>query len=887
MVIIPESLRPPASFSPATSSDSGDVTSSTPQTALQQSQLTPQQKAIEELNAMKDSPGQLIRDNQGGIVVVFPANVLALAHATGAGPGATFKLVESGALKIDNGRIIYRGVDLGSSQSVENYATQIEAARQQQEPGTYVGQSKSSLMFEQLNKDIAAQGLTEQYAAKQQRILAGGLTSIPTGLMNRPEVLEGQQKLAALQEKYPQQSSVSPLQSQQPQIDVRTGKPFGVESPAPTKSELYQQSVQEQGYVKGTLAFFGGQAQTAYEQHVQKTGDYYQSEAIGNLIYGATTTAPYFLGGGVGAGLMIAGGVESFGTKAGRQRLAETKTYYEEKGYSPMTSSVFSYGQPVVEVGLGLIGLKSEIAGIKAVKEVRALEEAPLIFGGYRVMGEKGGVDLLTGIKQVGGKTYLAKTTQPFFITEKGYTLEGGRGTALSFAYKEAANIPVGKGEGVISRFEISGRGVNAEAQPKYVKEVMNEPYLFKENTIFKQEIPEVKSGVGRARIKETARAEIQIQTAPKITGGAKTKVTGKFVAPEYSETLNFFGMGKQEGDMLSLVGGKISSLTAEEGRVVAVQGKPTSAGKVKVMNFLDLFGGIKEVSAAEYKGGTSQITKLESKQIPSYAQDVLSSQMKATLKTPEKTITTPFRVIASQEQKQTPRMSSVLFPQESISQMKQLESVKVLSTLQTPEAKSIEIIKQEQSVGSLFGMQMMESPKLMIQEKTAMISLISPAVMSKETTKERTGYGTSTITQSAFFPEETIRKKITGFILPEEEVRKRRKVFSFIPVIKRREKIFAIGEETTKEKALAIGKSAVLGSLARSFSAYPTGKLIAAPEEERKTEIPQAIFRPSKKGDFIVQRARYSLSSLGEKREIQRARRNRQQVNSITGMFG
>ena len=64
-----------------------------------------------------------------------------------------------------------------------------------------------------------------------------------------------------------------------------------------------------------------------------------------------------------------------------------------------------------------------------------------------------------------------------------------------------------------------------------------------------------------------------------------------------------------------------------------------------------------------------------------------------------------------------------------------------------------------------------------------------------------------------------------------------------------------------------------MLGSLARSYKLKEVGTTSA--EDISYTE-PINVFRESKRGGFRVQRARYSLASIGERKEIQMFKRQK-----------
>jgi len=214
-------------------------------------------------------------------------------------------------------------------------------------------------------------------------------------------------------------------------------KPLGVVAPAPTITEKYKRTTAEQGYIKGTIAFgsdyfanfFAGSKyspvkETGYEQPIRK------------LFKTTGSVGPYFTP--VGSALLVGGGIEEVGTKAGRARIGERATYFEEvKGYSPFTSKTIFYGLPVAEVGLGLVGVRSQFKGIQATQQAKLFESTPQVVSGYRFEGAKGGADILKASKQtspnvfqriIGIKPtrYTSEVTQPFYkVSDTKVILEG------------------------------------------------------------------------------------------------------------------------------------------------------------------------------------------------------------------------------------------------------------------------------------------------------------------------------------------------------------------------------------------------------------------------------------------------------------------------------
>lgn len=146
-------------------------------------------------------------------------------------------------------------------------------------------------------------------------------------------------------------------------INPATGKPFGTVTPV-VYDPLYdvkriKELNKEVGMFKAVPAFVG----ETLERGVYRvlSGKYspfneYESRSISKLgnIGGQAGTYANALG----VGLMIGGGVESFVTPAGRARITAQELSYVKSGSNKVEAKAFSYGVPVLEIGLGVYGLK-------------------------------------------------------------------------------------------------------------------------------------------------------------------------------------------------------------------------------------------------------------------------------------------------------------------------------------------------------------------------------------------------------------------------------------------------------------------------------------------------------------------------------------------------
>lgn len=169
-----------------------------------------------------------------------------------------------------------------------------------------------------------------------------------------------------------QQQQSAPVQTastsatQVRQIDSRTGKPIGTLTSAPTTKEKYKSSVEQSGYIRGSLGFLGTQIQEKIargQTSAYKAGDssaYYQGESFIKLGGYAPTTL-YFTP-VVGPTLLVGGGVEEIGTKAGRARILSGAESMEQAYGVPKAVGVTAgYGLNIASIGIGGKAFVSDI----------------------------------------------------------------------------------------------------------------------------------------------------------------------------------------------------------------------------------------------------------------------------------------------------------------------------------------------------------------------------------------------------------------------------------------------------------------------------------------------------------------------------------------------
>jgi hypothetical protein len=268
--------------------------------------------------------------------------------------------------------------------------------------------------------------------------------------------------------------STSATQVQQRTIDPRTGKMVGELTIAPTFKEKYQATIQEQGKVRGTLAFAGTQFQELISRgqtKAYKAGDtsaYYQSDSILRVAKFAPQ-ASYFVP-VVGPSLLIAGGAEEVGTKAGRTRITEGAKMMEEAyGVPKGVGKVGLYSANIASIGIGGLALKGDITRLVPTK-------TNTLFLGtqQKVTGLQGQPKVITDIKFRTTKTsFFGKSDQVGVsrtATDILKTKEGGFqvGESLTFGVaRKTAVSPLGKitTYGKPTQFNIISRSVSGPSK--------------------------------------------------------------------------------------------------------------------------------------------------------------------------------------------------------------------------------------------------------------------------------------------------------------------------------------------------------------------------------------------------------------------------------------
>lgn len=128
---------------------------------------------------------------------------------------------------------------------------------------------------------------------------------------------------------------------------------------AQTKTQQYQQAIKEKGIVRGSLYFLGEKAQGFVAQREVKGDLGFKkggpSITSNNLVSTAVQTGPYFVP-GLGTALLVSGGAEALGTKAGRARTESYGTTISEKTRTPQwVGTTTAYGLEIAGATIGTV----------------------------------------------------------------------------------------------------------------------------------------------------------------------------------------------------------------------------------------------------------------------------------------------------------------------------------------------------------------------------------------------------------------------------------------------------------------------------------------------------------------------------------------------------
>lgn len=380
--------------------------------------------------------------------------------------------------------------------------------------------------------------------------------------------------------------------------------------------DLYRRNVNEGGYVKGSLNFFGDVFSSKIANYQERTGDYYQQEGFRNL--GKQAPQLLYVTPVVGPTLMVAGGSET--------------------AYRAPTLKGKAFG--VAEAGLGIFGLKTEVGAFKASREISQLEKAPTLVKGVRIEGQGKGVDILYAGKSTNKNVYISKVEAPYYeLPNNKFVVEGGKSTSISFNPKNLKEVKYNIGD-------VSARGQAIDTSPRIVKTV-NQPFvnsgiarteikpvsISTEATGYKGFIGSSTMDIKAQGVLKEVKNPINILSTPKAYTGnvikSNQRVNEKFigggrVVPE-TNTIDFFGAKAT----------KVSVPVENPYLPTKISGKANVVGEVKVYKYNPKpiefdYGALKQ--------STKQVTI---KQTPSYIKNVVDNSFKSMVAKPTSTART------------------------------------------------------------------------------------------------------------------------------------------------------------------------------------------------------------------------------------------------------
>jgi hypothetical protein len=669
---------------------------------------------------------------------------------------------------------------------------------------------------------------------------------------------------------------IEPLQKEPVSAPVHSPYIHSVDV-APTRTEQYIRSIGEKGFTEGSLNFVGeklkGLVRTSKYSPVAYTG---YDIPVGNLVSGVVQTAPYFSS--IGPSLLVAAGTEELLTSAGRERISEQSQTYEQKGFSPLTSDIISWGQPVAEVGLGALGLRGQSKNLQITGELKKLDKTPSISAGYRFEQGGKGVDIIRSYKNVGSAKYVSEIKQPYHkVGEDRFILESGKGVSTRVGKK---------GDIQLSGFESFGRGGSVNTIPRGVKETIKQPFLFSKPTKISQQSEDLQGSVFRLGIREVIKGKGKIKQGVNFPSGnlfKRVDIKTESVKKPQSEWNLFLGVSKEEGSIVKGASGKadkfkINLLTGEK----TIKGKPEDFSIIlkkdipsSSSEFFSMEGGGKK-SSQEYfqklydpKGyEQSLISESFSKVAPKVSDTKTGAvsllKVESVEKTTQQGIIQPSLYEGTGMYERTENYES--FAQPTI--IKTREDIR-LNLFQPTEAREKTELRLFSGFRDISKTKQQEIPKQreMIKTKTGTKQLLGLRQEQKQITKTPQRIGTST---------RTPRKKIGFFWKPwgESKEEKTGKIISpseFFKVRGRRYgKDIEIGEFETQKEAEKELKKFLTETLGRSGQIFKGSKAL----EFGKLKSFGLQYRTAKKDPKrIVQKARFSLETFGERKEIQRAK--------------
>ncbi|MCK9595932.1 hypothetical protein M0R19_01985 [Candidatus Pacearchaeota archaeon] len=651
----------------------------------------------------------------------------------------------------------------------------------------------------------------------------------------------------------------------------------------------YQDYVKDYGVVSGSLKYTGEKSKGIVKTQRLGSADYLPYEIRGTGQYNPKTkqfepyvtseekryreeiktgitkealsdvvqTIPYFsLAGNV---VVIMTGAESIFFKKPREELYAGA---ESMGLPKQAGLLL----PIAQIGFGAFGLRSQIKGVQLKKEFKIFQETPTQYVGKRYETGKGGFDILYGYKKVGKSEYLTQLKQPFTkVSDKKIVFESGRG--LSFKLSEG-----GKKLDVLG-FEVSGKAYSAGTGKQVGSRLLffDETKNLLDSPLMKLIKPlEAETMYGKVGIKEIFRGKYNLKSGFVFpTGRYEISAVGNIKNIEKPiERFNIFGLAREEGGKINFVGGTTDKLRyyPKEQRYSIV------AGRKKLSDFGTIFRANIQPPVEEGIGfiqpSTIQKTKFSTAPILEKVSEKTITKVK-TIKSPSligfvsATEVKPDNILSMKSQVITETQKT---KQEIIPTQTQREKQKEVII---PKLKQIPKTTQEEKLISLTT----QIPQQAQRKETKLISQQSQILQQKQRQRQILLSKTKQISpkQKQKFPLlmplslSSIPKKTKG----KDSDKDLYKVFG-----KRFGTDIELFKTESEQEAKGKLKSFLKSTLGRSGYIESGGRRL--PFERLNLGLE---FRPSKsKNEFgrVVQKARFSLSSGSEKREILRSKKKK-----------
>lgn len=625
---------------------------------------------------------------------------------------------------------------------------------------------------------------------------------------------------------------------------------------------------------------------------------FYQQTATSNLAQLGTSVATY--SNPAGASILLGEGIESFATKGGRANIGKNIYFAEASGQGTTSATVFAIGEPILKIGLGTFGVRSQI---KNLRTDQLLKNAETI-GQQSVRLDAGsrGIDISTtskitrpsfvdryllNIKPTGS---ITQQINPYSITGNKLNVQEGAGITYNFGFKGGkpdysnvgVNIFKNTGGGTIYGSAKYGTGT----QPNIVSNL-------DDTTSFAGNIKSTPIGEGRITTKLKEVFE---------TGEIVRSVEGNiFVGRDVPIVSRFLGVGKEEGNILTSIRADPTKarINLDTGQT-SLFGTPRSVTKTSIIRFPridssssssgtvqyfktaptfidDLLGVSKTVTKTPIsKTFGTVINEIKPTSKPSITSQVINEPKESsTLSKPPK-IESQFAGTGLYERTdETFAPLSLGFQNVQINQLQMDSQIQRTKQFLSPQLSLNQEMQQKQELKSIEReMILINQKELLFQnnllsEKSLLSSKSQLQQKQKQTQKTRQSNQITSSVQKSNKGQSTpsIILPILSTIKSKGSNKKEIQDELFQVFGKRFGRDFSLGVFSTKREAERKLKGFLIGTLGRSGKITKGGKELSFKELDL---FKGGQFRPSKKSDKrIVQKRKFSLGTGSEVSEI------------------